>query len=168
LESDPKRKLKVTTKPLTSLWADTSKHMVFMVWEPRWATWEGSEIIHASAYAFGAYFFRLLETFVNFGVKLMPTLECSFLPSCLQMAPFLDKAPTSRHSGVREGLGCAPCSAMRPQGAQTRVRNQGSGRIISCVLWPKFSFCLTFCRMMSHSLPTIVHQVRLPPRGPRP
>jgi hypothetical protein len=81
---------------------DTSKHMVFMVWEPRWATYEGSEIIYASAYAFGAYFFRLLGTFVDFRVKMMPTLECSFLPGCLQIAPFLDKAPTSRHGGVRE------------------------------------------------------------------
>ena len=50
----------------------------------------------------GAYFFRFPVTFADRGVKLVPKMECSFLPYELQVASFLDKAPPSGHSGALE------------------------------------------------------------------
>ena len=39
-------------------------------------------------------------TFTDCEVKMVPKMECSFHPDSLQMAPFLDEAPTGRHSGT--------------------------------------------------------------------
>ena len=38
LKSDSRQSLKVTLKSFKGLWVDTSKHMVFIGWEPLWAT----------------------------------------------------------------------------------------------------------------------------------
>ena len=48
----------------------------------------------------GAYFLRFPVTFAAWGVKLVLKMECSFLLYELQVVSFLDKAPTSGHSGV--------------------------------------------------------------------
>ena len=66
----------------------------------------GSWIIRFVSVCFlGAYFFKFPVTFADFGGKLVPKMEWSFHPHELQVASFLDKAPTSGHSGPWRGRG---------------------------------------------------------------
>ena len=50
---------------------DLSKHVVFIVWEPHWATWEESDIDSLCACFAGAYFFEFLMIFSDFGIKMV-------------------------------------------------------------------------------------------------
>ena len=78
----------------------------------------------------GAYFFRFPVTFADWGFKFGPKMECSFLPHELQVASFLDKAPTSGHSGALEK---SRGQKLMPNGASGNSKtapNRGSGRSI--------------------------------------
>jgi hypothetical protein len=92
---------------------------------------EGLGLDFVSASFPGPRFFLLFVHCVTFGFKMMPAMESYFLPACLQMAAFLDKAPASGPSGSRSVLGCPNCSQMLPQGAKRGSKIEGSARCMS-------------------------------------
>ena len=63
----------------------------------------GWKSIFVSACFSGAYFFRFLLTFIDFGAKMVPKMEYPFLRVWLRIAPFSDKDPKSVHNGLQEG-----------------------------------------------------------------
>ena len=70
------------------------------------------------------------NTFVDFDVKMVPKMECSFLPHELQVASFLDKAPTSGYSGALERSRVQKLMPNGASGNSKTVQNRGSGRSI--------------------------------------
>ena len=73
----------------------------------------------------GAYLFRFPVTFADWGVKLVPKLECSFVPHELQVASLLDKAPTSGHMGALEKSRVQKLMANGSSGNSKTVYNRG-------------------------------------------
>ena len=68
-------------------------------------------------------------TFGDCGVKMALKMECSFVPDLLQVAPFLDKAPTSGHSGALERSRVQKLMPNGVSGNQTMVQKRVQGGV---------------------------------------
>ena len=131
-ESDPRWWHKVTPKPFKCTGVDPSKHVVFMVWEPHWATWEESDIDSLCACFAGAYFFEFLMIFLTLGSKWFQNR----FPNYVQMVALLAKAPRSGHNGVQVGSGVPNLLSNGVPEYPKMVQNGGfqASRMVSGVL----------------------------------
>ena len=103
--------------------------------------WRESTIHFVSVCFPGAYFYRFPVTFVDCRVKMVPKIECSFLPNYLQVATLLDKAPARSHSGALERSRVQKLMPNGASGNSKTFQNRGSGRNILLILRMFFHVC---------------------------
>jgi len=73
-------------------------------------------------------------TFVNFGVKMMPEMDSSFLQEWFQMGPFPNKTAKSGHNEVQEGSRALKLLPNRVPGSKKRLQNGEVWQILSSPL----------------------------------